>query len=95
MGDRLSMKVIEVTIKNEFGLHARPASLLANMSNEYNSDITIVIDEKEVNAKSVMNLLLLAAGKDTIMKISADGDDEDTALEALKNLIEIRKFDED
>lgn len=95
MGDRLSMKVIEVTIKNEFGLHARPASLLANMSNEYNSDITIVIDEKEVNAKSVMNLLLLAAGKDTIMKISADGDDEDIALEALKNLIEIRKFDED
>jgi phosphocarrier protein len=89
------MKVIEVCIKNEYGLHARPASLLANTASQFQSNITIIKDEKEVNAKSIMNLLLLAAGKDTVLKLSADGPDEDGALSAIKELIEVRKFDEE
>lgn len=89
------MKEIEVTIKNEFGLHARPASLLANTASRFKAEIKIIKDGSEVNAKSIMNLLLLAAAKDSVLGISADGEDEDQALEALRELIEVRKFDED
>jgi phosphocarrier protein len=89
------MKEIEITILNEYGLHARPASLLANTASQFECDITIIKDGKEVNAKSIMNLLLLAAGKDTVIKVSADGKDADAALKALKELIVDRKFDED
>lgn len=88
------MKEIELKILNEYGLHARPASLLANTASQYACDIKVVKEESEVNAKSIMNLLLLAAGKDTIIKITADGPDEDAAISALKELIEVRKFDE-
>ena len=89
------MKEIKVLIKNEFGLHARPASLLANTASRFKSDVKIIKDGSEVNAKSIMNLLLLAAAKGSELSISADGEDEDQALEALRELIEERKFDED
>ncbi len=89
------MKEVELKILNEYGLHARPASLLANIASQYTCEIKVVKDESEVNAKSIMNLLLLAAGKDTTIKVVADGPDEDAAIVALKELIEVRKFDED
>ena len=89
------MKEIEIIIKNEYGLHARPASMLANCANQYKSEILINKDGKEVNAKSIMNLLLLAAGKDTVLMLSANGPDEEDALSALEDLIVKRKFDEE
>ena len=89
------MKVIHVVIKNEYGLHARPSSLLANLASQFKSEIRLLKEDKEVNVKSIMNLLLLAAGKDTKLTVSADGNDEDKALEAIRELIEVRKFDED
>ncbi len=89
------MKEIEITIQNEYGLHARPASLLANMASQFECDITIIKEGKEVNAKSIMNLLLLAAGKDTVIRISAEGKDEAAAIKALRELIVDRKFDEE
>ncbi|MGC8765634.1 MAG: HPr family phosphocarrier protein [Brevinematia bacterium] len=89
------MKEITVTIKNEYGLHARPSSLLASLANNFKSEIKIVKDGIEVNCKSIMNLLLLAAGKGTVLKVIADGEDEDEALEAIRELIEVSKFDED
>lgn len=88
------MKEIVVTIQNEYGLHARPASLLANTAGQFQCDIQLVKDGNEVNAKSIMNLLLLAAEKGTELTLRADGDDEEAALDALKNLIEVRRFDE-
>jgi phosphocarrier protein len=88
------MKEIELKILNEYGLHARPASLLANMASQYTCDIKVVKEESEVNAKSIMNLLLLAAGKDTVIKVTADGPDEDAAISALKRTDRSRKFDE-
>ncbi|NPU99821.1 MAG: HPr family phosphocarrier protein [Brevinematales bacterium] len=88
------MKQVSVTISNEYGLHARPASLLANTASQFTSEIRIIKEGKEVNAKSIMNLLLLAAGKDTVIIVSADGSDESDALEAIRFLIEERKFDE-
>ncbi len=89
------MKEITVTIKNEYGLHARPSSLLATLANNFKSEIKVIKDGTEVNCKSIMNLLLLAAGKGTVLKIVADGEDEEKALEAIKELIEVTKFDED
>lgn len=89
------MKEIEIIIQNEYGLHARPASLLANLASQFECDILIIKDGKEVNAKSIMNLLLLAAGKDTRIKISANGPDEEDAVQAIQELIVVRKFDED
>ena len=89
------MKELVLKIKNEYGLHARPSSMLANLAGQFQSNIRLIKDEKEVNAKSIMNLLLLAAGKDTMLKFVAEGPDEDAALSAIRNLIEVRKFDED
>lgn len=89
------MKTIRVTIKNEYGLHARPSSLLANVASQFQSEIRLKKDDKEVNVKSIMNLLLLAAGKDTQLTVSAEGPDAVEALEAIRELVEIRKFDED
>lgn len=89
------MKQVNVTIQNEYGLHARPSSLMANLASQYKSEIKVIKDENEVNCKSIMNLLLLAAGKGVNLTIIADGDDEDKAVDALKHLVEVRKFDED
>jgi len=89
------MKEITVIIKNEYGLHARPSSLLASLSSNFKSEIKIIKDGIEVNCKSIMNLLLLAAGKGTSLRIVADGEDEDEALNAIRELIEVKKFDED
>jgi phosphocarrier protein HPr len=89
------MKEIKVTVKNEYGLHARPSSLMANLASQYKSEVKVIKDESEVNCKSIMNLLLLAAGKGTVLRIVAEGADESDALEAIKKLVEVRKFDED
>jgi len=89
------MKKIKVAVKNEYGLHARPSSLMANLASQFKSDIKVIKDDNEVNCKSIMNLLLLAAGKGVVLTIVADGEDEDEALKALRELVEIRKFDED
>lgn len=89
------MKEVTVTVQNEYGIHARPASLLATLANSFKSEIKIIKDGVVVNCKSIMNLLLLAAGKGTVLKIVADGEDEEEALKAIKELIEVNKFDED
>jgi len=89
------MKEISVQIKNQYGLHARPASLLANTAGQFTSEVWVVKNGNEVNAKSIMNLLLLAAEHGSELTLRADGSDEDAALDALKNLIEVRRFDED
>lgn len=89
------MKEIKVSIKNEFGLHARPSSLMANTASQFKSDIQVVKEDSRVDGKSIMNLLLLAAGKGTVLRVIANGEDEDLALEAIRNLVEVRKFDED
>jgi len=89
------MKEVIVTIQNEYGLHARPASLLASLASSFKSEIKIVKDGVEVNCKSIMNLLLLAAGKGTVLKVVAEGEDEQEAINAIRELIEVAKFDED
>ncbi|MGL6101221.1 MAG: HPr family phosphocarrier protein [Fusobacteriaceae bacterium] len=89
------MKKIEVEIKNKAGLHARPSSLFVQTASEFDSDINVICDDEEVNGKSIMGLMLLAAEQGRKLILEAEGDDEEEMLEALKNLIEIKKFNEE
>jgi len=86
--------VIEVEIRNKLGMHARPAAMFVRIANQFQSEILVEKDGEEVNGKSIMGLMMLAAGCGSQLKLTANGEDSDQALEALKELIE-RKFDEE
>lgn len=88
------MREIIVEIKNEAGLHARPSSKFVELVSEYDSEIIVKTDEEEINGRSIMGLMLLAAEKGRKLTISADGPDEEEVLKALKVLIEEEKFNE-
>jgi len=77
----------EVVIKNKTGLHARPAALFVQIANKYESDITIIKDDQEVNGKSIMGILMLAAEKGSKIMIIADGDDSETAVAELSKIL--------
>lgn len=84
----------DITITNELGIHARPAGMIANTSSRFACDIKLVKDGMEVNAKSIMGIMTLAAGKGSVIEITARGKDEAEAAEAIADLF-ARKFDED
>jgi len=83
-----------ITIINKLGLHARAASKLVATASSFESKILIGKDEKLIDGKSIMAVLMLAATKDTIIEIIADGEDENEALQAIYDLIN-RRFDEE
>lgn len=89
------MKEIEVEVKNKAGIHARPSALFVQTAGEYDAEITVVSSGEEVNGKSIMGLMLLAAEKGRKIIIKADGEDEEEALESLKKLVEVDKFNEE
>ncbi|WP_320047278.1 HPr family phosphocarrier protein [uncultured Ilyobacter sp.] len=89
------MKSIEVQIKNKAGLHARPSSLFVQTASEFDSDVIVKCDDEEVNGKSIMGLMLLAAEQGRTLILEADGEDENHLLEALRDLIEVKKFNEE
>jgi phosphocarrier protein len=82
-----------ITIKNKLGLHARAANKLIDTSSQFGCNINIRHKEKEANGKSIMAVMLLAAPKGSELEISADGSDEQLAVEALCALID-NLFDE-
>lgn len=84
---------VEVTIANELGLHARPAMTLVDTANQYTSDICVKKGDQSVDAKSIMQVMMLAATQGTALEITAEGEDAEQAIAALKTLIE-NKFDE-
>jgi phosphocarrier protein len=77
-----------VTINNEVGLHARPATFFIQKANEFKSSIWIEREERKVNAKSLLGVLSLGIIKGTDIVIGAEGTDEEAAVKALENLIE-------
>ena len=77
----------KLTIHNEQGLHARPAALFVQISNKYQSDIVVKKGRQEVNGKSIMGLLTLAAEKGTTLHIKANGPDAKEAIEELEKVI--------
>lgn len=83
-----------VTIKNKLGLHARAAVKLMNLANRFNSNVKITKDGNEVDAKSILGILTLAAVKGSKITLKVSGKDEYNALDALIELIE-NKFEEE
>lgn len=77
-----------VTIKNEIGLHARPASLFIQEAIKYSSNIEVVKNDKTYNGKSIMSVLSMSARKGEEILIKAEGEDEQEAVDALVNLVE-------
>ena len=84
----------EFDILNRLGLHARAAAQLVRMANGFFSEIHVVKDGMEVNGKSIMGVLMLAAPKDTKILVRASGLDAEEALAAIGDLI-ARKFEEE
>ena len=78
----------EITVKNEVGLHARPATYFIQEANEFKSGIWVEKEERRVNAKSLLGVLSLGIMKDTTVTLIADGSDEKEAVDALAELIE-------
>jgi phosphocarrier protein HPr len=83
----------EIEIKNKLGLHARAAAKLVHAAARFKSDIKIRKGDEEVDGKSILGILLLAAGRGTTIHLKADGPDERDALDAIEKLFE-DKFDE-
>ncbi|MBA7599497.1 HPr family phosphocarrier protein [candidate division WOR-3 bacterium] len=82
-------------IENKLGIHARPASLFVKTAGQFESDIRIEKDGVEVNGKSIMSVMMLAAEKGSEITITAEGVDEKEAIDSLIKLVEERKFDEE
>ena len=77
----------EVEIVNRLGLHARAAAKLVQTAGRFDSRVTLVADGEEVDAKSILGILLLAAAQGTTVKVRTAGDDEEQAMEAVTGLI--------
>lgn len=81
-------------VSNRLGLHARPASLFVKTTSRFASSVKIVKDGQEIDGKSIMGLLMLAAGPNTELKVIVDGPDESDVLKSLDDLFD-RRFDDD
>ncbi len=77
----------DIIVKNKTGLHARPAAMFVQIANKYDSDITIIKEDQEVDGKSIMGILMLAAEKGSAITIVADGDDAEKAVEELSKML--------
>ena len=83
----------QLKIINKLGLHARAAAKFVGCAAAFSSSIQTGRDGKMVDGKSIMSVMMLAAGKDTVLDLEIQGDDEEAALQALRDLI-ANRFDE-
>lgn len=83
----------DITVSNRLGLHARAAAKLVQLSGRFRSRVTLTCRGREVNAQSILGVMMLAAGKGTSVLLRVDGEDEDAALAAVAELFD-RRFDE-
>ena len=83
-----------MVVGNQLGMHARPASMFVKLATKFNSEIFVEKDGESVNGKSIMGLMMLAAGPGSKLTVRADGDDADQAIEELNLLFE-SNFEED
>jgi len=84
----------EVTIVNRLGLHARPAAMFVRIASRHRAEIWVSKEGEEINGKSIMGLMMLAAGQGSKLRIRCDGPDADKAMEELEELIKAG-FNED
>lgn len=88
-----TMREQDVTVSNRLGLHARAAAKLVHVVQRFQSTVMLISQGREVNAKSIMGVMMLAAGQGTALTVRADGPDEDEALGDVIALFD-RQFDE-
>jgi len=93
MGKDAKPRRIELEITNKLGLHARAAAVLRELAQGFESDIKVIKDHMEADAKSLLGLIALGASRGSFVVIEAKGNDAEKALRELKTLIE-NKFDE-
>jgi len=91
LADRVS---IQVTIVNKLGLHARPAMTFVDLASTFQSEVTVRRADQEVDGKSIMHMMMLAATKGTQLTVTATGPDAEKACAALQKLVD-GGFDED
>ena len=84
----------ELTILNRLGLHARPAAMFVRIASKHRCDIWVAKEDDEISGKSIMGLMMLAAGQGSKLKVRAEGPDAAQALEELEQLI-LSRFNED
>ncbi len=77
-----------ITISNKLGLHARASAKLTKLAGSFSSDVFVSRNGRRVNAKSIMGVMMLAAGIGTEIEIETDGEDEGTAMDGLRALID-------
>ena len=77
----------DLAITNRLGLHARPAAMFVRIASRYRSEVWVSKEGEEVNGKSIMGLMMLAAGKGSTLHLRCEGPDADKALEELEGLI--------
>ncbi|MBL48293.1 MAG: phosphocarrier protein HPr [Roseibacillus sp.] len=87
------MPTKELTISNKLGIHARPAAQFVKTASKFEADIRVQKDGEEVNGKSIMGLMMLAAGHGSVLTIVTEGTDAEDALTELEDLV-IRNFEE-
>jgi phosphocarrier protein len=85
--------VKELIVQNKMGIHARPAAMIVRITNRFKADVLVEKDEEQVNGKSIMGLMMLAAGKGSKVKFLANGADAEQMLAEIEQLF-ARKFDE-
>ena len=85
--------VKELVVQNKMGIHARPAAMIVRITNRFKAEVFVEKDEEQVNGKSIMGLMMLAAGKGSVVKFLASGEDAAQMLTELEQLF-ARKFDE-
>jgi phosphocarrier protein HPr len=88
-----SQLVKELVVQNKMGIHARPAAMIVRVTNRFKADVFVEKDDEQVNGKSIMGLMMLAAGKGSKVRFTATGDDAAQMLSELEQLF-ARKFDE-
>jgi len=76
-----------VTVVNQLGMHARAAAKFVHLATKFQAHVRVARDGREMDGKSIMGILLLAAGRGTVITISADGSDEGEAIDALAALV--------
>jgi len=81
------MRCQKIFIVNKLGLHARASAKLVSLASEFSAEITLKRNGQQVNAKSIMGIMMLAAAKGAELELCADGKDEKKALEALSELV--------
>jgi phosphocarrier protein len=94
--DTLENEVVEaeLEIRNAEGLHMRPAMQFVDIANRFESDITVSSGQTSIDGKSIMQISMLAATCGTKLKVKAEGPDAGDAVEALRELVEEKHFDE-